>query len=256
MQPSFLKLADGRKLAHHLTEGKSPGVIFMGGFKSDMNGAKATALETYCVKHGHRFVRFDYTGHGESSGKFEDGTISAWKQDALDIFDKLGAGKNILIGSSMGAWLALLVALERPEKISGIVGIASAPDFTENLVWQALTPAQQKKLLEKGQVLIPDCYGEAPYPITRALVEDGRKHLLLDKEIPIHVPVRLIHGTEDNDVPWQVSVTLIEKLATPDVRLQLIKNGDHRLSEPQHLFSIALVVKELLDVYKNVILAE
>jgi len=243
---SFLELPDGRKLAYHLTEGELPGVIFMGGFKSDMTGTKAVALETYCTRHGHRFLRFDYTGHGQSSGTFEQGTIGAWKQDALDIIDQLGAEKNILIGSSMGAWLALLVALARPEKIAALVGIASAPDFTEKLVWEAFTPAQQKQLMKEGQVLIPDCYGEAPYPITRALIEDGRKHLLLDKDIPIHVPVRLIHGTKDNDVPWQISATLLERLATPDVRLQLIKDGGHRLSQPPHLFAVALMLKEFL----------
>jgi len=244
---SFLSLPGDRHLAYHLTEGALPGVIFMGGFKSDMNGAKAMALEAFCKARGQRFLRFDYTGHGESSGDFTKGSIGAWRQDALDIFDHFAAEKNILVGSSMGAWLMLLVALERPEKIAGLVGIASAPDFTEKLVWEAFTPAQQKQLIEEGQVLIPDCCGSAPYPITRELIEDGRKHLLLDKDIPIAVPVRLIHGTKDADVPWQISVTLMERLASNDISLKLIKNGDHRLSQPEQLNGICEVVERLLS---------
>lgn len=244
--PSILSLANDRRIAYHLSEGKTPGVMFLGGFKSDMTGGKATALEAFCRARGRRFLRFDYTGHGQSSGTFGEGTIGAWKQDALDVLDRLGAEKNILVGSSMGAWIALLVAREHKEKVAGLAGIAAAPDFTEKLVWEQFSPAQKKQLVEEGKVMIPDCYGGEPYPITKRLVEEGRNHLLLDAEIPLDVPVRLIHGTKDADVPWQMAVTLMERLRSRDVTLQLVKDGGHRLSEPDQLAMICGMVETIL----------
>ncbi|MBI1236941.1 MAG: alpha/beta fold hydrolase [Alphaproteobacteria bacterium] len=244
--PSFLALPDGRRIAYHLTEGALPGVIFMGGFKSDMTGAKALALEAFCKRRGQRFLRFDYTGHGRSSGDFRDGTIGGWRQDALDVIDQLGASHNILVGSSMGGWLMLLAALARPGKLAGLVGIASAPDFTEKLIWEQFSPQQKQVLAEKGEVLLPSCYGEEPYPITRRLIEEGRRHLLLGAPVAIALPVRLIHGMRDEDVPWEFSSRLAETLQTDDVELCFIKDGGHRLSDEKHLDILKKTVEELL----------
>lgn len=245
--PSVLSLQDGRRLTYHLTEGKLPCVIFMGGFKSDMTGSKALALESLCQQRGQRFIRFDYTGHGQSSGNFRDGTIGSWQQDVLDVIDTLGSDNNILVGSSMGAWQMLLAAKARSEKVMALVGIASAPDFTEKLIWEQFSLEQKQTMSEQGEVLLPSCYGEDPYPITKQLIEDGRKHLLLNSLIPINVPVRLIHGLKDEDVPWQFSVRLAECLASNDVQVHYIKNGGHRLSEPEHLEILCKTVKNLLD---------
>lgn len=245
MQPSFLELQD-RRLAYHLTEGREPGVIFMGGFRSDMTGSKAMALESWCRARGQRFLRFDYTGHGQSSGQFRDGTIGGWAQDALDMLDQRGAGRNVIVGSSMGAWVALLVMQQRRERVAGFVGVASAPDFTERLIWQNLQPEQKKDLMEKGVFYAPSCYGEEPYPIMRMLIEESRHHLLLHKAIDLPVPVRLLHGTHDRDVPWHMSVTLLESLKTDDASLRLIKGGDHRLSNPAQLEMLCKAVEELL----------
>jgi pimeloyl-ACP methyl ester carboxylesterase len=246
MQPSFLDLPNNRRIAYHLTEGALPGVMFMGGFKSNMSGGKATALEAFCKERGQRFLRFDYTGHGHSSGAFREGTIGAWKQDVFDVFDALGAKQNILVGSSMGAWMALMLALARKDRVAGLLGIASAPDFTQRLIWQRMTPEQKSQLSEKGVFYAPSCYGEDPYPISRMLIEESRHHLLLHADIEIDVPVRLIHGTKDQDVPWHMSVSLMDGLRSRDARLHLIKDGDHRLSSPEHLAFMCEVLGGLL----------
>ncbi len=245
MQHSFLELSDNKKLAYVSSEGKLPCVIFFGGFKSDMTGTKATALEELCKKNGQRFIRFDYSGHGKSSGRFEDGTIGEWKQDALAIIDKMGTGNNILVGSSMGAWIALLCALERKEKTSAFVGIASAPDFTENLIWKKLNDEQKTQLRSDGVYHAPSCYGDAPYPITLKLIEEARNHLLLSKTIDLNIPIRLIHGTKDQDVPYATSKTLADRITGKDKKITLIEGGDHRLSEPQQLDIICKSVQEL-----------
>lgn len=241
-----LRLSPTRHIAYHLSEGKNPCVIFMGGFKSDMTGSKALALEAYCQTHGQRFVRFDYTGHGQSSGAFIDGTIGEWAQDALAVADALGGDEFILIGSSMGAWISLLTALACPDKVKAFIGIASAPDFTEKLIWEQLDEAQKKGLTESGVFYAPSCYGEDPYPITQKLIEDGRKHLLMDAPISLTCPVRLLHGDKDADVPWQHSVKLMELLASSDVQLRLVKDGDHRLSSPDHLQLLCNTLEEFL----------
>ncbi len=246
-QPSFLNLSINHRLAYHLSEGKTPTVIFLGGFKSDMQGGKALALEAFCQQRGQRFIRFDYSGHGQSSGKFTDGTIGSWKNDALTILDTLGGEKNILVGSSMGGWIALLLALARPEKISGLITIAAAPDFTERRIWQQSGEEARKELMEKGIYHAPSCYGEEPYPITRQLVEEGRNHLLMGGTIDVRVPVRLLHGRLDPDVPWQTSAELMEKLASDDVELHVIKNAGHRLSEPNNLQLLCKTLEELLS---------
>ncbi len=245
MQPSFLELANNNRIAYNLSTGKLPCVIFCGGFKSDMTGTKAMTLEKNCMEQGQMFIRFDYTGHGQSSGDFKDGTIGAWKNDALAVFDKLGADKNILVGSSMGAWISLLIAQERPEKLAGFVGIASAPDFTEKLIWEKLGGDGQRQLQKDGVYYAPSCYGEEPYPIMLTLIEEARNHLLLDKYIRLDVPVRLLHGTHDEDVPWQISTTLLQKISSNDATLTMIKNGNHRLSEPEQLAMMCEAVRQL-----------
>jgi pimeloyl-ACP methyl ester carboxylesterase len=244
--PSFLRLKSGTKIAYHKTDGNAPGIIFLGGFRSDMTGVKATALETFCKGRGQAFIRFDYEGHGESLGIFEDCTIGTWKNDALQVLMNLTKGSQILVGSSMGGWLALLLAIEKPRRVAGIVGIASAPDFTEHLIWDKLTPKQQETLKRNGKVMVPSDMGES-YPITRTLIEEGRQHLLLGSEIPIYCPVRLLHGMKDVDVPWEVSLAINEKVVTHDVKTILVEEGDHRLSEPKDIEKLLRVVGKMLD---------
>lgn len=245
---SFLILPDGREIAYRLSRGKTPGVVFCGGFRSDMTGTKATAMAEYCESIGRQCLRFDYTGHGQSSGDFAECTIGGWKNDALAIIDQLAPGENILIGSSMGGWIALLVALDRPKMIKGLLGLASAPDFTENLIWQALKPEQQQTLLNEKIIFIPSCNGQEPYPISLKLVDEGRQNLLLQAPIPINCPVRLVHGLNDEDVPWQTSVRLAERLATSSLHLTLIKDAGHRLSEPDHINAITAQLSVLLSL--------
>lgn len=212
-----------------------PGVIFLPGFKSDMTGSKVTAVKEFCQSRGQAFLTLDYFGHGRSSGDFNDGTIGRWAADAVAALDALSAGPQILIGSSMGGWLMLLAALQRPDRIHGLIGIAAAPDFTEDLIWSALSPGDQEKMIREGQLAQPSDYSDEPYVITRLLIEEGRQHLLLRGRIAIDRPVRLLHGMADPDVPYSVSLCLAESLATPDVQIRLIKDGDHRLARPQDL---------------------
>lgn len=235
-----------KKLAYNEIDGRSPTVLFLHGFRSDMEGSKALALEAFCKEQGQRFIRFDCQGHGASSGKFSDCTIGTWMFDVLDVLDSLINDRVVLVGSSMGGWLALLAALERPEKIAGIVGIAAAPDFTENLMWEKLTPKQKKTLQEKGSIQVVGDYDSTPYTLSMRLIEEARDHLLLSDEIDIHCPVHLIHGIKDEDVPWEVSFSINEKLATKDVKTTLIESGDHRLSTPENLQSITKIVRKML----------
>lgn len=237
---------DGVSIAYHRTRGKSPGVVFLGGFMSDMTGTKAVTLEAFCRSRGSAFLRFDYRGHGASSGRFEDGTIGLWAEDALTAFDRLTEGPQVLVGSSMGGWIALLTALARRERVAGLVGIAAAPDFTEDLLWDAFPPDQREVLTRDGELPLPSEYSERPYSITLKLIEDGRRRLLLRTAIDLACPVRLLHGMRDPDVPWQRSLRLADKLATPDVRVHLIKDGDHRLSREQDLALLCRTVEELL----------
>lgn len=243
---SILSGAEGAKIAYHHTPGRGPGVIFLGGFRSDMTGVKATALEEFCAKRGQEFIRFDYRGHGQSSGVFEKSTLSDWRKDALAVLEKLTEGPQILVGSSMGGWIALLLAITKPKRVAGIVGIAAAPDFTEYLIWDKLTENQKQRLAEEGKILVPSDFGD-PYPITARLILDGRKHLLLHDTIPVHCPVRLLHGMADDDVPWETSMSVNEKLASRDVKTLLIENGNHRLSEPEDIEKILRVTGKLLD---------
>jgi pimeloyl-ACP methyl ester carboxylesterase len=228
--------------------GNAPGIVFLGGFKSDMTGTKASTLDDFCHTRGLGFLRFDYSGHGESSGDFLDGTISRWFADALAAFDRLTEGPQILVGSSMGGWIMLLVALARPERVTGLVGVAPAPDFTEALIWPSLSETDREKLARDGKLQQPSDYSPEPYVITRALIEDGRRNLLLDSTIDIDAPVRLLHGLEDRDVPHTVSLQLQAKLKSQDVIVQLIKDGDHRLSRPQDLARLCTAVEELVQL--------
>jgi len=242
---SRLTRGDGATIAYHRTEGKSPGVVFMGGFMSDMSGIKATTLEAHCRATGRACLRFDYLGHGESSGRFEDGTIGRWRDDALAVLDALTAGPQIVVGSSMGGWIALLAALARPERVQALIGLAAAPDFTEDLLYAAFDAEARAALERDGRIEIPSDYGEAPYPITRQLVVDGRRHLLLGQAIGLRCPVRLFQGMNDADVPWRHALRIMERIESGDAILTLIKDGDHRLSRPADLARICAEIDAL-----------
>jgi pimeloyl-ACP methyl ester carboxylesterase len=244
--PARLAAGRGVSIAYHSTPGKSPGVMFCGGFMSDMTGSKALALEAFCRGRGQAFTRFDYAGHGQSSGRFEDGTIGDWTDDALAVLDGLTSGPQVIVGSSMGGWIALNLALARPDRVAALVGIAAAPDFTEDLMWHDF-PSEAQMLLEtEGVIYEPSEYSEKPYPITMKLIQEGRKHLLLRNDIAFDKPVRLLHGMLDPDVPWKRSLLLAEKLQAQDVRVILVKDGDHRLSRDQDLDLLTKTVDELL----------
>ena len=245
--PATLTCADGTTIAYHRTHGALPGVAFMGGFRSDMTGTKATALEAFCRRTGRAFLRFDYSGHGASSGAFTDGTIGKWADDATAVLEALSDGPQIVVGSSMGGWIALLVALRRPGRVAGLVGIAAAPDFTEELMWQRMTGDQRQALQRDGVVYEPSEYGDAPSAITLKLIEEGRRHLLLDRPIAIHCPVRLLHGMRDEDVPWSIAPRIAEKLLSEDVKVLLVKDGDHRLSRDQDIVRLCATVNALCE---------
>ena len=225
----------GHTLAYHATPGLSPGVVFLGGFMSDMTGAKAMALEDFCRAQGRAYLRFDYLGHGRSSGAFADGTIGRWAGDAVAALDALTEGPQVLVGSSMGGWIMLLAALARPERVRGLVGVAAAPDFTEDMLWDRFDDARRAALMRDGLVHLPSDYGEESYPISRTLIEEARDHLLLRGAIPITCPVRLLQGMADGDVPWRTALALADRLAGDDVEVTLIKAGDHRQSAPGDL---------------------
>jgi len=236
---------DGVALAWVRTPGRGPTTVFLPGYMSDMSGAKAMVVEAFCVEHGLACLRLDYSGHGASGGAFIDGTVGRWTEDALTLIDRLTTGPLVLVGSSMGGWIALLAALARPARIAGLIGIAAAPDFTEDLMWQTMMPAERAQLERNGVLQVPSLYGD-PYPVTAALIVDGRTRLLLDKPIPLHCPVRLLHGQRDPDVPWQTSLHQAERLQSDDVQVTLVKDGDHRLSRPSDLALLRRMLGELL----------
>jgi pimeloyl-ACP methyl ester carboxylesterase len=249
MQNAAILARDGRPaIAYSRAEGRSPGVVFLGGFRSDMTGAKALALEGFCREREQAFLRFDYSGHGSSGGEFTDCTVSTWLDDSLDALERLTEGPQIVVGSSMGGWLMLLAALRRPGRVAGLVGIAAAPDFTEELMWPNMAAPTRRKLMKDGVVYRPSAYGDGPYPITKALIEDGRNHLLLGAPIPIRCPVRLLHGMADHDVPWTFSQRLAERLESDDVTVTLFKKGGHRLAEPDEIAQINAAVTELSSI--------
>ncbi|MEJ0015635.1 MAG: alpha/beta hydrolase [Acetobacteraceae bacterium] len=240
------KPPDGTRLDGTRQDGRGPTVVFLPGFRSDMTGDKATSLAAFCAARGQAMLRFDYSGHGASGGRFEDGTIGRWADDALTVIDRLSEGKLVLVGSSMGGWIALLAARARPERVAALIGIAAAPDFTEALMWAAMDEGQRAVLMRDGVWPRPSQYGES-YPITRALIEDGRRHLLLDAPIALDCPVRLLHGQADPDVPWETSLRIAERLTGTDVQVTLVKDGDHRLSRPQDLALLHRTLAPLLQ---------
>ena len=248
-EPAPEKLSrDGRAtIAYHASPGKSPGVVFLGGFRSDMSGSKAMALEAWCRRRGQAFLRFDYFGHGASSGDFTDGTIGRWSEDAVAVLDAATAGPQVLIGSSMGGWIMVLAALARPGRVAGLLGVAAAPDFTEDLIPNRLTADQKEALEHDGIVHLSSDHGDEPTPVTRALIEDGRRHLVLRQPLALDFPVRLLHGMKDADVPWETSLRLSRVLNSTDVEITLVKDGDHRLSGPEDLERLCAVLGGLLD---------
>jgi pimeloyl-ACP methyl ester carboxylesterase len=240
---------DGVRLAYRASPGKPDrtGIVWLGGFHSDMAGEKASSLHEKAAAAGRSFVRFDYLGHGESGGRFEEGTIGRWRSDALAVIDRLTEGPLVLVGSSMGGWMALLCALARPERVKGLVLIAPAPDFTERLMWERLEPGQQQEIIDKGFWMRPSDYDPAGYPITRNLIEEGRDWLIMDRPIPIRVPVSILQGYLDPDVPWIYSEELIDLIETDNVVWTLVKDGDHRLSRPQDISLMTRTVLALAD---------
>jgi len=244
--PSILTREDGATIAYHCQDGRAPGVVFMGGFMSDMNGTKAASLDAFCRARGQAFLRFDYFGHGRSSGEFSEATVGRWKDDALCVLDNLTAGPQVLVGSSLGGWIMLLAALARPARVKALIGVASAPDATEDLMWNRFPPELRATILRDGQARIPSAYGAEGYLITRKLIEDGRRHRVMGKPIPVSCPVRLLHGMRDEDVPYQVSIDLAANLESEDVRVELVKDGNHRLSRDQDLALLARTLESLL----------
>ncbi|HKM71364.1 MAG TPA: alpha/beta hydrolase [Stellaceae bacterium] len=244
--PSILPRHDGATIAYRRLAGRSPGVVFLSGFRSDMTGTKASFLEEYCRRRGLAYVRFDYFGHGISSGDLALGTIGRWVEDTVAVLDALTEGQQILVGSSMGGWIMLLAALARTKRIHALVGVAAAPDFTEDLLWSRLDAAQRKECCETGTITLPSKYDLRGYTFPLGLFEDGRRHLVMRAEIPLLCPVRLLHSLLDDAVPWQTSLRLAEHLASRDVVVTLVKDGDHRLSSEADLVRLAAALDELV----------
>lgn len=244
-RPQQLHRPDGNHVAYARSEGTGPAVVFLGGFRSDMTGTKAVALEAWARRTGRAYLRFDYLGHGQSSGRFEDGTIGRWLDDSLAAIDALTAGKLVLVGSSMGGWLSLLVARARPERMAGLVLIAAAPDFTERLLLTRLSAEDREILQREGRLVRPSQYSPEPSIFTWSLFEEGRNHLVLDKSLALSCPVRLLHGQSDPDVPWEYSLQIARHIEAPDVVTTLVKGGDHRLSTPADIARLIAIVEEL-----------
>ena len=232
----YLTTPQGRRIAHHRTPGAGPGVVVLGGFRSDMGGTKALFLQDWALRRGRAFLRFDYSGHGGSSGRFEDGSIGDWAGDAAAVIAARTEGPQVLVGSSMGGWIALLLA--RKMALAGLIGVAAAPDFTEEALWAGFSGAERARLLDVGLVLQPSDYGD-PTPITRRLIEDGRRHLVLRAPLHLPMPVRLLQGSADAEVPPALALRLFDHAQGPDIRLTLVKGADHRFSSPDCLDLLA-----------------
>ena len=244
-QPSFLTTPEGREIAYHVTSGAGPGIVFLGGFKSDMEGTKAIHLEDWAKAEGRAFLRLDYSGHGQSSGEFLDGAIGDWAADAMAVISAVTEGPQVLVGSSMGGWISLLVARSMPERVHGLVGIAAAPDFTEDSMWDGFSDAQKAEMAETGRVELPSDYSDEPYVITQRLIEDGRNQLVLRDPLALPFPVRLLHGTADTDVAMSVPLRILEHAQGDDIRLTFVKGADHRFSDDACLAMIEDAVREV-----------
>jgi pimeloyl-ACP methyl ester carboxylesterase len=251
--PVFIQVgneAGQRNIAVRARDGDAPGLFWLSGFNSDMQGTKAIALDAWAAQYHRACIRFDYSGHGESGGAFVDGTIGRWLEESVTVFEQFCAGPQIVIGSSMGGWMALLLAREIAKhpsaraSLAGLVLIAPAPDFTEELMWKGFSPEIRQEIETKGVWLRPSEYGE-PYPITRALIEEGRNHLLLGSAIDVGCPVRILQGAQDPVVPWRHAFALADRLPSDDVVLTMIQDGDHRLSRPQDIARIIAAVEEI-----------
>ncbi|MBF9031384.1 alpha/beta fold hydrolase [Rhodobacterales bacterium HKCCE3408] len=245
MAQDFLEARTGRRIAYDRTDGEGPGVVFLGGFKSDKEGTKALFLEAWARESGRAFLRFDYSGHGASSGNFTDGAIGDWAEDAVEAISTLTEGPQVLVGSSMGGWISLLCARRIPERLAGLVTIAAAPDFTEDSMWAGFSDDQRAQLMDEGQVALPSDYGE-DYVITRRLIEEGRQNLVLRSPLRLDVPVRMLQGTADADVEMSVALRLLDHLEGGDIRLTLVKGADHRFSDDACLALIRTSVEEVL----------
>jgi len=240
----YLETPQGRRLAYHKTEGTGPCVVFLGGLKSDMMGTKAVFLEDWAKREGRAFLRFDYSGHGESSGAFTEGCIGDWAEDTLAAVEALTEGPILPVGSSMGGWQSLLLVRALPARIAGLVTIAAAPDFTEDGYWASFTEAQKKTLAETGQVELPSDYME-PYIITRRMIEDGRKQVVLRDPLHLPFPTRFLQGTADTAVSVATAVRLLDHAQGPDMQLQLVKDADHRFSDDRCLELLIQAVEEV-----------
>jgi len=240
-----IETASGRRIAYHASQGAAPCVVFLGGFRSDMQGTKALHLEAWAQARGQAFLRFDYSGHGESGGRFEEGCIGDWAQDAQEVIEAVTDGPVVLVGSSMGGWISLLLAERMPKRIAGMVGIAAAPDFTEDGFWAGFNELERAKLMREGRLFVPSDYG-APYPVTKRLIEDGRNHLVLRRKLALPFPVRLLQGTADADVDVSRPLALLDHAEGADMRLTLVKGADHRFSTPDCLALIESSVETVL----------
>jgi pimeloyl-ACP methyl ester carboxylesterase len=246
-EPRYLETPEGARIAYHLSEGLAPTVVFLSGFASHMGGTKARHLEAWCRDRGQAYLRLDYQGHGRSSGRFEDGSVGIWAADAVNVIEAVTEGTLVLVGSSMGAWIMLIAARRLGARVVGLVGIASAPDFTEELIHAHLDSRQRAQLNREGRLERASAYDQGPNVVTLKMIEDGREHLQLGEVIPLQCPVRLIHGLDDPDVPWAISLRLSERLDSEDVRLTLVKSGGHRLSDPPDLELLTATLDGLLD---------
>ena len=244
-QPEFYNSPQGRRLTYHQSEGAGPGVVFLGGFKSDMDGTKAVHLENWAQAQGRAFLRFDYSGHGRSSEDFTAGCIGDWAEDAMAVISALTEGPQVLVGSSMGGWISLLCARAMPDRVAGMVTIAAAPDFTEDSMWAGFDDAQRAKLEAEGRVALPSDYGE-PYIITKRLIEDGRGNLVLRDRLDLPFPVRFLQGTADEDVDMSVALRLLDHAEGADMRLTIVDGADHRFSDADCLALIETSVEEVI----------
>jgi len=242
----ILTITETDHIAYHRFLGNTPGIIFLAGHGSDMEGSKALHLEKWARTNGQAFLRFDYRGHGKSSGSMDSTNISDWTEDVITAIDELSEGPQILVGSSLGGWLMLNAALARPKRVVSLVGVAAAPDFTEDLIWAELNASQRSYMQSEGRIVLPNPYADEPVVYPYHLVEDGRNHLRLRSNLNINLPIRLLHGMQDAEVPWQTAVRIAECTVGNDVRLHLVKDAGHRFSEPKQLALLEQVTSGLI----------